>query len=57
MTLRELIKHFYREQIIDICTPSSRRICKVSSIEESEYLDSVVSNWNVNNENVLCVDL
>lgn len=57
MRVKELLKHFPKDFMVDICTPICRHIDTVENITNSDFLNAVlVSKWKVTDKNILQID-
>lgn len=57
MRVRELLKHFPKDFMVDICTPICRHIDTVENITNSDFSNTVlVSKWKVTDKNILQIN-
>ena len=57
MRVKELLKHFPKDFMVDICTPVCRIGNTVEKILNDDFTkDILVSKWRVTDENVLQID-
>ena len=57
MIVKEIVKHFPENFMVDICTPICRITGTVENILNDEFAkDILVYKWRVTDENVLQID-